>query len=107
MVPSETRESLRWRSDVGGKYTPTGSNKVLPASQEKILRMLAVGGQVLEEARVFRLHFMTEVFVSVREGEQLGVLLSGVGQGTRRGSPCNKRGRSEDRGIKRPEESVE
>jgi len=69
MVPSELRESLCGRSDVSDKYTPTGSNKVLPASEVKILRVLAVGGQVLEEARVFRVHFMAEVFVSVHERE--------------------------------------
>ena len=91
---------------VSDKHTPTGSNKVIPASEEKILWVLAVGGQVLEKTRLFCLHLIAELFVSVREGEQLGVFLGGVGQGTRRGSPGDKRGRGEDRGVKRPEESV-
>lgn len=68
---------------------------------------MAISGQVLEEARVRRLDVMTELFVSFRKVEQLGILFGGIGQGTKRARVSgDKRWESEDRGVNCPEEGV-
>jgi len=75
MVPSETRESLDRRSGVGNKFVSATSDKILPASEEKKLRLLTILGQLLEKVRTIRFcDAVAELGVSVHEGEQMRVL---------------------------------
>lgn len=83
IVPSETRESLYGRFGVSGEGISAGGNNVLPASEEKIFRVLSIGGQLLEEIGIGFRDVVAEIGVSLLEGEQLRVIVSGVGQGTK------------------------
>ena len=76
MVPSETRESLYQLSDVCDRYASAVSNKILPASEEKILGGLAIEGLILKETGG---DFVAELGISFLESEQLGVVMGGVG----------------------------
>lgn len=71
----------------------------LPASEEKVLRVLTIDGLFPEDIGVIRFRdVVTEFGVSVLEGEQLRILNSGVGQATRTTMtiPGGNYGRGED-----------
>ena len=76
MVPSETRESLCGWSGVSVRYVPAASERVLPASDEKILGVLAIDSLVHEKIRA---DGIAELGVSLLEEVQLRVLNDGVG----------------------------
>ena len=67
MVPSETRESLCGWSGVGIGYVLAASENTLPASDEKILGVLAIDGLVPEKVRVRFCHSIAELGVSLLE----------------------------------------
>lgn len=76
MVPSETRESLCGWSGVSVRYVPAASERALPASDEKILGVLAIDSLVHEKIRA---DGIAELGVSLLEEVQLRVLNDGVG----------------------------
>lgn len=65
--------------------------------------MLAVGGQCLEEVRA---GVVAEIGVSLLKGEQLRVLVSGIGQGAEVIIPGEKCRGSECCRVKRPEDRI-
>ena len=72
--------------------------------------MLAVDGQLLEEIGVLGVrHVLAEPGVSILQGKQLRVVLSGISQATKGLGvviPGKKCWGSKDRGVKRPEDRV-
>lgn len=82
IVPSETLESLYRRSGVIEEEARAEmNNRVLPASKEKKLGMLAIGGQAPKEVRfVGFCDTLAESGIPLLEGEQLRELIGGVGQ---------------------------
>ena len=101
MVPSETRESLCGWSGVGIGCVLAASENTLPASDEKILGVLAIDGLVPEKVRLVRFcDVIAELGVSLLEEVQLRVLTNGVGQATSTAGaliiPARKRRESRD-----------
>jgi hypothetical protein len=99
------------RISEGGTHTEC--NRVLPASKENKVGMLAIDGQVQKEIRIIRFcNALAESGISLHEGEKLRVLVGGVRQGTDAAlvlliAPGGKCGGSEDGGVKCRKDSVE
>ena len=112
IVPSEARESLYgWLGEISENRHPLRDG-VLPASEENKLGVLATDSQVPEEIRVIRLRdVLTEFGISVPEGEQVGVLVSRVGQAASAITVIfdpNRKGRGcKNRRVERRKDSVE